>query len=218
MRRQRIHPMNRLLDVRLYRLAAALRRPRPAGRRSLARGIAAWLGALAAARAWLGGGAPLRAQAVCQGSNISYFGGGNDSTNPAQCSGQNGSFVCQVPMVTSGPTYSLDSGCDPTATTCGMTVTIGMHFTGNHVNAPYFNVGYSFEEVDLLTSSNSLLGECGYAGEELQPDFGTVIVTGSVHCGTPSTYTVNLISCPQCPGCPPLVPPACTLTTPVALD
>jgi YD repeat-containing protein len=210
--------MNRRLDVWLYRLPAALRRRRPAGRRPLARGIAAWLIAMAAAGAWLGGGAALRAQAVCQGSNISYFGGGNDATNPAQCSGPNGSFVCQVPIVTSGPTYTVDSGCDPTSTTCGMTVTIGMHFTGNHVNAPYFNVGYSFEEVDLLTSGNSLLGECGYAGEELQQDFGTVIVTGSARCGTPSTYTLNLISCPQCPSCPPLVAPYCTQTTSVALD
>ncbi|HXO26618.1 MAG TPA: hypothetical protein VOA80_04700 [Thermoanaerobaculia bacterium] len=30
-----------------------------------------------------------------------------------------------------------------------MSATIGMHFPGNHVNTQYFNVGYSFEEVDL---------------------------------------------------------------------
>jgi RHS repeat-associated protein len=209
--------MRRNLDACPNRLLSAIWHRLPAGRRPRARGFAAWLIAMTAAGAWLGGGAPLRAQAVCQGSNISYFGGGNESTTPATCG--NSGFVCQVPMVTSGPTYSLASGCDPTATTCGMTVTIGMHFTGNHNNSPYFNVGYSFEEVDLLTSSNSLLGECGYAGEELQQDFGTVIVTGSVHCGTPSTYTVNLISCPQCPFCPPsFIPPACTLTMPVPLD
>lgn len=180
--------------------------------------VAVWAVALAAAAAWLGGGAALRAQAVCQGSNISYFGGGNDSAMPAKCSG---SFVCQLPIVTSGPTYALDSGCDPTAATCGMTVTIGMHFTGNHVNSPFFNFGYSFEEVDLLAGDSSLLGECGYAGEELQPDFGTVIVTGSVHCGVPSTYTVNLISCPtaNCPGCPPgPVPAFCMQTAPLSLD
>jgi RHS repeat-associated protein len=210
-RRDRLH-------ARLHRPKAFMLRRRPAGRRPLARGIAAWLMAMAAAGAWLGGGAALRAQAVCQGSNISYFGSGNDSTNPALCAQQ---FVCQVPIVTSGPSYALASGCDPTTTTCGMTITIGMHFTGNHVNAPYFNFGYSFEEVDLRTASNSLLGECGYAGEELQQDFGTVTVTGSVRCGTPSTYTVNLISCPtaNCPTCPPgPVPASCTQTTPVALD
>jgi RHS repeat-associated protein len=182
------------------------------------RGARALVAAMvAAAAAWLGGGAALHAQgAVCQGSNITYAPGGNDGLNPAQCRG----FVCQVPVVTSGPTYTLQSGCDPTATTCGMSVTIGMHFPGNHVNSTYFNVGYSFEEVDLLTSSNSLLGECGYAGEELQADFGTVTVTGSVQCGVPSTYTVNLISCPgsNCPTCPPGPTQGCTQTTPVTLD
>jgi len=217
MRHRRVHLVNRDLDALVRRLRAPLRRRWPVGRNRGPCGLAAWLIATAAAGAGLVGGAPLRAQAVCQGSNISYFGGGNDTATPHPCSSSG--IVCQVPIVTSGPTYALDSGCDPTATNCGMTVTIGMHFTGNHNNAPYFNVGYSFEEVDLRTSSNSLLGECGYAGEELQPDFGTVIVTGSVHCGTPSTYTVNLISCPSCPSCPPsFIPPACTLTTPVALD
>src|SRR5579864_116470 len=174
------------------------------------------LAAVLAVAAWLGGGAALHAQgAVCAGSNITYGPGGNDGLNPAQCSG----FVCQTPVVTSGPTYNVDPGCDPTVSTCGMSVTIGMHFPGNHVNSPYFNFGYSFEEVNLLTSSNSIQGYCGYAGEELQPDFGTVTVTGSVHCGVPSTYTVNLISCGTCPGCPPgPVPAACTKTTPVPLD
>jgi RHS repeat-associated protein len=193
------------------------RQLRPAGRCLGARAVAAWVMAGVAAGAWLAGSVALRAQAVCQGSNISYFGGGNDATNPAKCSG----FVCQAPTVTSGPSYTLASGCDPTAGSCGMTVTIGMQFTGNHQNSTYFNFGYSFEEVDLLTSGNSLLGECGYAGEELQQDFGTVIVTGSVRCGVPSTYTVNLIACPaaNCPTCPPgPVPASCTKTTPVALD
>jgi hypothetical protein len=50
-------------------------------------------------------------------------------------------------------------------------------------------------------------------------DFGTVTVTGSVHCGVSSTYTVNLISCPTCPSCPPgFGPSGCTQTTPVPLD
>ncbi len=173
---------------------------------------------MAAGAGWLAGGAALLAQgAVCQGSNIAYGAGGNDGLNPAQCSG----FVCQTPVVTSGPAYVVDPGCNPTTTTCGITVTIGMQFPGNHVNSTFFNFGYSFEEVDLLTSGNSLLGECGYAGEELQPDFGTVTVTGSVRCGTPSSYTVNLISCPSanCPSCPPgPVPAFCTKTTPVPLD
>ena len=215
MRQPRVYLIHRHPDACPNLLPSSIWHYWLAGRNPGTRSSAAWLITIAMAGAWLAGGAPLRAQAVCAGSNISYFGGGNDATSPRACA--NG-IVCQAPIVTSGPTYSLASGCDPTSTTCGMTVTIGMHFTGNHVNAPFFNVGYSFEEVDLLTSSNSLLGQCGYAGEELQPDFGTVIVTGSVHCGTPSTYTVNLISCPQCPGCPPLVPAACTLTTPVALD
>src|SRR5579864_5001014 len=170
---------------------------------------------------WAGGGTALLSQvgAVCQGSNITYGAGGNDGTSPALCSGS--SVVCQQPVVTSGPTYTLDPGCDPNATTCGMSVTIGMHFPGNHANAPFFNVGYSFEEVDLLGGNNSLLGECGYAGEELQADFGTVTVTGSVRCGAPSSYTVNLISCPSanCPGClSGPVPAFCTKTTPVPLD
>ncbi len=174
--------------------------------------------AIVAAGGWLAGSAALQGQAVCQGSNISYFGGGNDGlTSVPLCQG----FACRQPVVTSGPTYTPDAGCDPKTATCGMTVSIGMHFPGNHLNSTYFNFGYSFEEVDLLTSSNSLLGECGYAGEELQQDFGTVIVTGSVHCGVPSTYTVNLISCPSanCSSCPPgPVPAFCTMTTPVALD
>jgi RHS repeat-associated protein len=168
---------------------------------------------------WAGGGTALLSQvgAVCQGSNITYGAGGNDGTSPALCSGS--SVVCQQPVVTSGPTYTLDPGCDPNATTCGMSVTIGMHFPGNHANAPFFNVGYSFEEVDLLGGNNSLVGECGYAGEELQADFGTVTVTGSVQCGVPATYTLNLISCGTCPTCPPSpVPTYCTKTTPVPLD
>jgi len=187
-----------------------------AGRRQGARGITLCCFGLTTIAAWLGGGAALQAQgAVCAGSNLTYAAGKNDGTNPALCSG----FVCQTPEVTLGPIYALDPGCDPNATTCGMTVTIGMHFPGNHVNAPFFNVGYSFEEVDLRTAKNSLLGECGYAGEELQTDFGTVTVTGSVQCGLPSTYTVNLISCPTCPTCPPLpVLPSCAKTTPVTLD
>jgi RHS repeat-associated protein len=168
---------------------------------------------------WAGGRAPLHAQlgAVCQGSNITYGAGGDDGTNPALCAGS--SVVCQQPVVTSGPIYTPDPGCDPNATSCGMSVTVGMHFPGNHVNAPFFNVGYSFEEVDLRGGGNSLVGECGYAGEELQADFGTVTVTGSVQCGVPATYTLNLISCGTCPGCPPSpVPPYCTKTTPVFLD
>ncbi|HYL06804.1 MAG TPA: hypothetical protein VE075_12235 [Thermoanaerobaculia bacterium] len=44
-------------------------------------------------------------------------------------------------------------------------------------------------------------------------------MTGSVQCGVPSTYTVNLISCGTCPTCPPgPVPASCTQTTPVLLD
>ncbi|HLX11141.1 MAG TPA: carboxypeptidase regulatory-like domain-containing protein, partial [Thermoanaerobaculia bacterium] len=168
---------------------------------------------------WASGGAALHAQvgAVCQGSNITYGASGNDAENPALCAGS--SFVCQQPVVTSGPTYTPDPGCDPNATSCGMSVTVGMHFPGNHVNAPYFNLGYSFEEVDLRTGTNSLQGECGYAGAELQADFGTVTVTGSVQCGVPATYTLNLISCGTCPTCPPApVPAFCTLITPVPLD
>ena len=167
---------------------------------------------------WGLGGTALHAQlgAVCQGSNITYGAGGNDGENPALCAGS--SFVCQQPVVTSGPTYTPDPGCDPNATSCGMTATIGMHFPGNHVNAPYFNVGYSFEEVDLRGGGNSLVGECGYAGEELQADYGTVTVTGACSAGVPATYTLNLISCGTCPTCPPSpVPAYCTKTTPVSL-
>ncbi|HVR10841.1 MAG TPA: hypothetical protein VMW75_22555, partial [Thermoanaerobaculia bacterium] len=77
------------------------------------------LAAALAVAAWLGGGAALHAQgAVCAGSNITYGPGGNDGLNPAQCSG----FVCQTPVVTSGPTYTVDPGCDPTVSTCGMSV------------------------------------------------------------------------------------------------
>jgi RHS repeat-associated protein len=197
--------------------AADGERRRGAGMRlGLGRAMA-WAGMTYAA-AWLGSGAAtaLAQGAVCMGSNITYAPGGNDGSNPAQCSG----FTCQQPVVTSGPTYQLASGCDPKTTTCGMTVVIGMQFPGNHSNGQYFNFGYSFEEVDLL-SNGSLLGECGYAGEELQPDFGTVTVTGSVHCGAASTYTVNLISCPgaNCPTCPHgPVPGACMKTTPLTLD
>src|SRR5579863_3048606 len=223
-RRQRILPVSGSLGGTRQR--GRRRQCWMGGRRPIARsgvgqawraGLAWWV-LMAAGAAWLGSGAALLAQgAVCQGSNITYGAGGNDGLNPAQCSG----FVCQTPMVTSGPTYAVDPGCNPTTTTCGITVTIGMQFPGNHVNSTFFNFGYSFEEVDLLTSANSLLGECGYAGEELQADFGTVTVTGSVRCGTPSSYTVNLISCPSanCPSCPPgPVPAFCTKTTPVPLD
>ncbi|HEY6324467.1 MAG TPA: hypothetical protein VJA16_23220, partial [Thermoanaerobaculia bacterium] len=167
---------------------------------------------------WAGGGAALHAQlgAVCQGSNITYGAGGNDGENPALCPGSN--VVCQQPVVTSGPIYTPDPGCDPNATSCGMTATVGMHFPGNHVNAPFFNVGYSFEEVDLRGGNGSLVGECGYAGEELQADNGTVTVSGACSAGVPATYTLNLITCGTCPTCPPSpVPPFCTKTTPVTL-
>ena len=124
--------MKRHLDACRNLLPSATWQRRSARRSPAVRSFAVWLMTTATAGAWLGGGAPLRAQAVCAGSNISYFGGGTDGATPTACA--NG-IVCQVPIVTSGPTYSLDSGCDPTAATCGMTVTIGMHFTGNHCSA-----------------------------------------------------------------------------------
>jgi hypothetical protein len=86
--------------------------------------VAVWWLAMAAA-AWIGDGTLLaQVGAVCQGSNITYGAGANDAENPALCAGSN--VVCQQPVVISGPIYTPDPGCDPNATSCGMSVTVGI--------------------------------------------------------------------------------------------
>jgi hypothetical protein len=56
--------MRRNLDACPNFLPSAIWHRRPVGRNAGARSFAAWLMTMTAAGAWLGGGAPLRAQAV----------------------------------------------------------------------------------------------------------------------------------------------------------
>src|SRR5689334_11997572 len=148
-------------------------RSRGLGRRP--RGAAQLHRALAALLLCLAGSPALRAQpAACTGSNISYSPGGNDSTTmPATCGG---SFSCATPKALS-TVYTLAPGCDPKTATCGITATVSVQFPGNHFNSSFFGFGYSFEEIDLNTTQGAFVGQCGFAGEELQADLGTVTVT-----------------------------------------
>src|SRR5436305_917652 len=148
----------------------------------------------------------------CLGSNLAYSETGNNSTTFSSCSfwGR-----CQQPVGTLlGYSFNV-SGCDPHSTSCGMTASVSATFPGNHQNDPSLTgFVYSFAEVDLKSSSGSLVGACGTAGAVIAQDTGTATVSASVTCSNPSAshYTLNLISCPSAS------PGSCTKTASVDLD
>ncbi|HEV8577888.1 MAG TPA: hypothetical protein VGX68_02300, partial [Thermoanaerobaculia bacterium] len=156
---------------------------------------------------------------VCNGSQLTYLETGNTTATFGTCSTWG---RCQQPIA-GGPSYSFTiPGCDPNALTCGMTATVSAEFPGNHQNNPAATGGaYSFAEVDLRSSSNTLVGYCGTAGAVIAQDLGIATVTAGVSCSNQAAaqYTLTLISCPSCPPCPTGGPPAgCIKMTSVSLD
>src|SRR5436305_13900114 len=174
------------------------------GSRSLA-----WIAVLSALL--LPGAFPAQATS-CLGSNLTYSESGNNSTTFGTCSfwGR-----CQQPVGTLlGYSFNV-SGCDPHSTSCGMTASVAATFPGNHQNDPsQTGFVYSFAEVDLKSSTGSLVGACGTAGAVIAQDTGLATVSASVTCSNPSAshYTLNLISCPSAS------PGSCTKTASVDLD
>jgi RHS repeat-associated protein len=154
---------------------------------------------------------PLQATS-CLGSNLAYTETGNNGTTFSSCSfwGR-----CQQPIGTLlGYSFNV-SGCDPHSTSCGMTASVSATFPGNHQNDPSLSgFAYSFAEVDLKSSTGSLVGACGTSGAVIAQDNGTATVSASVTCSNPSAshYTLNLISCPSAS------PGSCTKTASVDLD
>ena len=159
------------------------------------------------------------AAVTCSGSRLTYLETGNGTDEFGVC----GSWGrCETPagMVLG---YAFDTpGCDPNLTACPMTATVSATFPGNHQNDPGLTGGlYSFAEVDLRDSSNSVIAVCGLSGSVIAQDRGTATVKASVSCSDPSAarYTLTLISCPTCPPCPTGGPPApCIKTTTIDLD
>lgn len=158
----------------------------------------------------LAAGVPWPAKALqCAGSNLTYNETGDTGASYSICSTLG---RCEKPLVLS-VAYSFDSpGCNPQSTTCGMTATVTMEFPGNHQNDPApSGFTYSFAQVQLLGSGGGLVGQCGFAGQVIQEDLGTAVVTAGVTCANPgaSHYTLNLTSCPGF---------SCGKTTAVELD
>ena len=153
------------------------------------------------------------AQAIsCLGSNLTYFETGNDSTTFSACSlwGR-----CQLPIgAVLGYNFNV-SGCNPRTTSCGMTANVAATFRGNHQNDPSLTgFVYSFAEVDLKSSTGSLVGACGTAGAVISQDTGFAVVSASATCSNPSAsrYTLSLIACPSAS------PSSCTKTATLHLD
>src|SRR5262245_4067521 len=170
--------------------------------------------------AWLAlstlGGLPAAAQTVtCSGSQLSYLRTGNTAPNFNACPGWG---RCQDPIPGS-VSYSFDvPGCNPLSATCGMKATVPVEFPGNHQNDPGASGGaYSFAEVQLLSSTGSLVGHCGTAGAVIEQDLGTITVTAGVTCANSSSlkYTLQIRMCPPWEH---FVPAGCIKTKTVALD
>jgi RHS repeat-associated protein len=156
---------------------------------------------------------------TCGGSNLTYAETGNNGATFGVCGGWG---RCQQPVAfLLGYNFNV-SGCNPNSGSCGMTATVGTTFPGNHQNDPSLSgFAYSFAEVDLTDSSNSLVGFCGSSGAVIAQDTGLATVSASVSCSNPAAaqYTLTLTSCPTCPFCPPGFPPgSCIKTVSIPLD
>jgi YD repeat-containing protein len=160
---------------------------------------------------WWIGLSPARA-VTCGGSQLFYSETGNTSPNLPLCSSWG---VCRQP-VPGGVSYSFNTpGCNPLSTTCGMTATVPVEFPGNHQNDPSLSgFLYSFAQVDLLSTSGSLVGRCGASGAVIRQDLGTTTVTASVTCSNAANlkYTLRFTMCPDAS------PGSCTKIATVPLD
>ena len=137
----------------------------------------------------------VRAGNVCVGGggHMDWTLVGDDPIEYPNCGNQ---IVSCRPVESPGPTYSVESGCDPQAGPCGVTATVPVYFPDNHGNTTDFGP-IALTKLYYGPAVGIANETCGDLGGLIPNDRGIVTVGVSVDCTSPGEFlwTLRLSYC-----------------------